>query len=180
MEFEKNCFSDAMLINPKCNKDDRGFFQELYKKSVFHNQQLKEDFCQINFSHSHKSVIRGLHYQLNPSAQGKLVKCTSGIIWDVIVDIRKDSPYSLQWKGFVLDPERGMIYIPPGFAHGFAALEDNTSIVYLCTSEYDQETERGIKWDDKILRIEWPIYKPIVSEKDQKNPTIKDAELFEY
>ena len=159
--------------------DDRGYFIESYKKSSFENFGLKEIFVQENCSWSKKNVLRGLHYQKNPKAHGKLIRVIKGEIFDVAVDIRMQSPNYGKWVGQYLSEmnEYKMIYVPPGFAHGFYALND-TLVVYKLTCEYNQECDRGILWNDPALKIDWPILQkdPILSEKDKNNPVLEKAD----
>ncbi|WP_028841742.1 dTDP-4-dehydrorhamnose 3,5-epimerase [Thermodesulfobacterium hveragerdense] len=174
--FRKLEIPDVILVEPKVFIDERGFFMEVYKATEFEINGIKYSFIQDNHSYSKKGVLRGLHYQLKPKAQGKLVRCIKGKVWDVAVDIRKGSPWYGRWVGELLSEEnRLMLWIPPGFAHGFVALEDS-EIIYKCTEEYDPALERGILWNDQALAIDWPFSNPILSEKDAKLPLFKDAE----
>jgi dTDP-4-dehydrorhamnose 3,5-epimerase len=168
------------IIEPKVFSDDRGFFMEFYNKDGFAENGFTDLFIQDNHSRSKKGVIRGLHYQINPAPMGKLVKCVSGKIFDVGVDIRKGSPAFGKWFGDILSGENHkMFYFPPGFAHGFLALEDDTEVIYACTGVYSAENERAILWNDPDVGIKWPIDlvgKVIVSERDRKHPGIKNCE----
>jgi dTDP-4-dehydrorhamnose 3,5-epimerase len=181
-EFQRMEIPDVILVRPKVFGDDRGFFMETYKASEFKENGIDYDFVQDNHSRSQKGVLRGLHYQLKPMEQGKLVRCVRGRIWDVAVDIRKGSPWYGRWVAVELSEENKlMLWVPPGFAHGFVALEDNTEVIYKVTNEYAPELGRGILWNDPDLGIEWPIKKPILSEKDKNQPLFKEAENnFEY
>lgn len=175
--FKNLLIPEIILIEPKVFVDERGFFMEIYKRSDFVNHGIKEYFVQDNYSRSSKNVLRGLHYQKNPKAQGKLVKCISGRIFDVAVDIRKNSSTYGKWVSADLSSENNcMLYIPQGFAHGFVVLSDYAEILYKCTEEYSVENDRGIIWNDPDIKIKWPIENPILSEKDQKNPLLKDAD----
>lgn len=176
--FEKNKeIPDLILIEAKCFKDERGFFAETYKDSDFTKEGIKERFVQENQSRSKKNVLRGLHYQKNPMAQVKLVRCVKGRIFDVAVDIRKNSPTYGKWVGMVLSEEdKKMLYIPQGFAHGFCALEDNSEILYKSGKEYSPQNESGILWNDPDINIIWPIDKPILSQKDSDWPMLKKAD----
>ncbi len=175
--FKRLEIPDIILIEPKIFKDARGFFMETYKYSEFRKNGIEYEFVQDNHSKSKKGVLRGLHYQLKPMEQGKLVRCIRGRIWDVAVDIRKGSPWYKKWVAIELSEENKlMLWVPPGFAHGFVALEDNTEVVYKVTKEYAPELDRGIIWNDPDIGIEWPIENPILSEKDSKLPRLKDAE----
>jgi len=173
----------VVIIEPQVFKDDRGFFMETYKKSEFEKADISFNFKQDNHSLSVKNVLRGLHYQLPPFAQGKLLRCINGEIFDVAVDIRKDSETFGKWVGINLSSEnKRMLYIPPGFAHGFLTLSNVAEIHYKMTEEYAPEYERGIIWNDKDISVLWPIdniEEVIVSEKDRNNPALKNAELFQ-
>ncbi len=166
---------DLILVEPKVFVDERGCFIETFKQSEFQANGINYCFVQDNHSKSKKGVLRGLHYQLNPKAQGKLVRCIRGRIWDVAVDIRKSSPYFGKWFGCELSEQNNlMLWIPPGFAHGFLALED-AEITYKNTAEYDPLLDAGIIWNDADVRIDWGIKNPILSKKDSELPTLKMA-----
>ncbi|MDI6801269.1 MAG: dTDP-4-dehydrorhamnose 3,5-epimerase [Thermodesulfovibrionales bacterium] len=176
-EFTRLEIPDVILIKPKVFKDERGFFVETYKRSDFRSFGINEHFIQDNHSMSVKNVLRGLHYQKNPQAQGKLVRCIHGRIFDVAVDIRKDSPAYGRWVGVELSEENKlMLYIPVGFAHGFLALSGTAEIVYKCTEEYSPENDSGIIWNDPEINIGWPVNEPVISEKDRGLPLLKDAD----
>lgn len=166
-----------LLIETKVFSDNRGFFAEVYKFSEFKKAGIPSEFKQCNHSLSAKNVVRGLHYQKNPNAQGKLVRVLTGKIFDVAVDIRKGSPTYGKWEGIELDAKsKQMLYIPEGFAHGFLTLVDNTEVEYFCTKEYSVTDERGIRFDDPVLGINWPLHEPSASPKDAINPLFRDAE----
>lgn len=151
---------------------------ERYKKSDFDQYNIPA-FVQDNYSCSKFGVVRGLHYQLSPHAQGKLVTVIKGKIWDVAVDVRKDSISFGKWEGIELSEENNLsFYIPPGFAHGFVALSDNVHFFYKCTNEYDLLSEYGIRWDDPDLNIDWKVANPLLSERDRKWPFLRDAQYF--
>lgn len=172
--FKRLYIPEVILIEPKIFPDGRGFFMESYKYSDFSKFGIKEQFVQDNHSISTKGVLRGLHYQLNPNAQGKLVQCIRGSIFDVAVDIRESSPTFGHWIGQELNEKnRHILYIPPDFAHGFVVLSDLAEFIYKCTKEYSPVDERGIIWNDKDIGIQWPIKDPILSEKDKNNPSFK-------
>lgn len=179
MEFIKTAIPEVILIKPKVFGDDRGFFLESYKKPLFAANGIDYDFIQDNHSMSAKGVLRGLHYQLNPKAQGKLVRCVSGSVFDVAVDIRSGSPTFGQWVAYELSASnKQMLWIPPGFAHGFITLEDNTQFLYKTTNDYAPEYDRGIKYDDPAIGIVWPkVGELLLSTKDQAQPLLKDAEI---
>jgi len=176
--FKKLNIPDLLLIEPKVFKDERGFFMEKYKKSDFDKYNIPP-LVQDNHSYSQGGVIRGLHYQLNPYAQGKLVSVIGGKVWDIAVDIRKDSVYFGKWEGVELSEENNLsFYIPPGFAHGFVTLSRNAHLFYKCTNEYDLSSERGVRWNDPDLNIDWKVVDPILSEKDQGWPPLSKAQYF--
>ncbi len=173
------------ILEPTVFEDHRGFFVESYNKKDFEEIGLYYDFVQDNHSLSVKAgVLRGLHFQLNPKAQTKVVRVLDGAIYDVVVDIRKGSPTFGKWQGFVLTSEnKRQILVPKGFAHGILTLVPNTQIMYKVDEYYSPEYDRSIRWDDKDLAIEWPISQPILSEKDANAPFLKDIieEInFEY
>lgn len=175
-QFKRLEIPDVILVEPKFFPDNRGFFMEAYKKSDFDKFGFS-DFVQDNYSHSVKGVIRGLHYQKNPKAQGKLVYVIRGEIFDVAVDIRKGSPTYGKWVGVVLsDKNHLMLYVPVGFAHGFCVLSDEADVVYKVTEEYAPEFDRGIVWNDPEIGIDWPIKDPILSQKDATLPYLSQAD----
>ena len=171
-----------LIIEPHAFSDDRGFFMEYYNKDEFAKCGFNEIFVQDNHSRSKQGVVRGLHYQINPAAMGKLVKAVRGKIFDAGVDIRKGSATFGKWYGEVLSGENHkMLYFPPGFAHGFLCLEDNTEVIYKCTGMFSAKDERAILWNDPAIGIQWPIdqVKEVsVSDRDQKHPNLKDATVF--
>jgi len=179
-KFSKAPIPGILVIEPKVFADDRGFFMEFYNQDGFAENGFTETFIQDNHSRSKKGVVRGLHYQIHPAPMGKLVKVVSGKIFDVGVDIRKGSPTFGKWYGEILSGENHkMLYFPPGFAHGFLALEDGTEVIYKCTGLFSAENERAILWNDPDIGIKWPldqVDKVIVSERDQKHPGLKNAE----
>jgi dTDP-4-dehydrorhamnose 3,5-epimerase len=175
-EFEKLEPAGLVLVKPKVFLDDRGFFVESYKKSDFEKAGIREEFVQDNHSKSVKGVLRGLHYQKDPFAQGKLVRCLSGSVLDVAVDIRRASPSFGKWAAIELNSDSAhMLYIPPGFAHGFLVLSETAEIMYKCTKEFSPAHDAGIRWDDPRLGIEWGIKAPVLSAKDSALPLLEDA-----
>jgi len=175
--FKSLSLPEALLIETRLFRDDRGFFMETYKHSEFVAAGIREHFVQDNRSRSAKSVLRGLHYQKKPKAQGKLVRCLEGSIYDVAVDIRKGSPDYGRWAGAELSAGNNlMLYIPPGFAHGFVVLSDAAEILYKCTEEYSPENDRGIIWNDPEVNIAWPVKDPLLSPKDGCLPLLGDAD----
>ena len=180
--FKELSIPEVVLIEPTVFRDSRGFFMETYKYSDFARMDVKEYFVQDNYSKSSKGILRGLHFQKNPNAQGKLVQCLKGKIFDVAVDIRKGSPTFGQWVSTELAEENNLIlYVPSGFAHGFVVLSEVANVIYKCTREYSPEDDRGIIWNDPDINIQWPVKDPVLSEKDKKHPALKDADNnFEY
>jgi dTDP-4-dehydrorhamnose 3,5-epimerase len=170
-----------ILVEPKVFADDRGFFMETYKMPDFVAAGIKGNFVQENHSRSSKGVLRGLHYQNPPFAQGKLVRVIRGEIFDVAVDIRKGSPSRGKWVGVILSEQnRNVLYIPAGLAHGFCVLSEIAEVLYKTTNVYSAESEAGIIWNDRDLNIQWPVKEPILSEKDRKLPSLKDADIRFY
>jgi len=167
---------DVMLIESTRHGDRRGWFLEAYKQSVFAANGIVADFRQDNHSRSaEKGTLRGLHYQVAPFAQGKLVRVISGEIFDVAVDIRTGSATFRRWVSTVLSAdEPTMLWIPEGFAHGFQTLVSDTEVLYKTTAEYSHQHERGLRWDDVALRISWPITEPVLSQRDREWPPIED------
>ncbi len=175
MEIIETNLKGLLVIKPKVLEDERGYFFESYNYHLFKQAGLDLNFVQDNQSLSHAGVIRGLHFQNNPNAQGKLVRVISGSVFDVAVDIRKKSPTYGQWFGLELNEEnKWMMYIPEGFAHGFATLQDFTVFSYKCTNLYNKASEDCIFWNDSDLAINWPIKKPILSDKDLLGKLMKD------
>lgn len=171
--------SDLIVVKPRVFPDARGHFLETYKRSAFEAEGIPGVFVQDNQAKSGGGVLRGLHYQLPPKAQGKLVTCTVGRVWDVAVDIRAGSATYRRWYGLELSAEELLsFWVPPGFAHGYVALEEGSVVSYKCTEEYSPEHERSIRWDDPAIAIEWPQTAPTLSEKDAAAPLLSDAEVF--
>ena len=167
--FKRLSIPDVILVEPSSFSDDRGFFFESFKESDFFSNGIDKNFVQDNFSHSVNGVIRGLHFQKAPKAQAKLVTALKGKIFDVAVDIRKNSPTYGKWVSEILsDDTHNLLYVPEGFAHGFCVISDEADVQYKVSNEYSQEHERSIIWNDPKLNIEWPIKKPIISNKDNK------------
>ena len=175
MEFIKTEIPEVVIVKPKVFKDDRGFFMETYKKSEFELAGISANFIQDNHSKSTKNVLRGLHFQKEPFGQGKIVRCINGKIFDVAVDIRKNSPTFKKWIGVELTEENKlMLWIPRGFAHGFLTLSDEAEIIYkVSDNEYSPKSDAGIVWNDPEIGIKWPINgEPILSEKDRNAPML--------
>ncbi|TWR94131.1 dTDP-4-dehydrorhamnose 3,5-epimerase [Pseudomonas saxonica] len=184
MKFTQTEIPDVIIIEPTVFSDERGWFMESFNKDRF-CKELKnlslnapEDFVQDNHSVSKKGVLRGLHYQISPHAQGKLVRVVEGAAFDVAVDLRKDSETYLKWIGVELSKNnKKMLWIPEGFAHGFLALEDNTQFLYKTTNYYNPESERSLLWNDERLNIRWPAIELInISAKDACAPNILSLE----
>ncbi len=181
--FKRLEIPDVILIEPRVFPDERGYFKEIYKRTPFLANGVPYDFVQANVSLSHRGVVRGLHYQLRPMEQGKLVTVLRGRILDVAVDIRRGSPWYGRHVAVELSEDNHrLLWIPPGFAHGFQALEDNTLVLYLVTKEYSREHERCIRYDDPEIGIQWPIREAVkVSSKDKQCPPLRQAETnFTY
>ena len=180
MEFIPTDIPEVLLIKPKLFADARGYFMETFRADLFAAHGIDEAFVQDNMSSSVKGTLRGLHYQLAPHAQGKLVRVIRGAVYDVAVDIRRASPTFGRWLGVTLTEENKLsLYIPAGFAHGFYVLSDVAEFIYKCTRLYAPQAERGIIWNDPELNIQWPIESQalILSSKDQANPLLRDAEI---
>ena len=172
---------DVLLIEPRVFGDERGFFFESFNQQRFNEATgLDLEFVQDNHSKSAKNVLRGLHYQLPPKAQGKLVRAVAGEVFDVAVDIRKDSPTFGQWVGEKLSADnKRQLWIPPGLAHGFLVVSDSAEFLYKTTDYYAPEHERCIRWDDPQIGIDWPIVgEPALSGKDRQGKRLADAEVF--
>jgi dTDP-4-dehydrorhamnose 3,5-epimerase len=175
MELIETKLKGVYVIKPRVFEDARGYFFESYNRKAFMDHGLDLDFVQDNQSLSQKGVLRGLHFQNNPHAQGKLVRVITGAVFDVAVDIRKNSPTYGQWFGAELTAaNKWMMYIPEGFAHGFATLEDNTIFSYKCTNFYNKAAEDCLLWNDPDLKIDWRIQDPLLSEKDLHGKRLKD------
>jgi len=168
-----------VIVAPKVFDDNRGFFLETYKQSEFAENGIADEFCQDNHSLSAKHVLRGLHFQVFPAAQAKLVRVVRGAAWDVAVDIRRDSATFKKWFAVELsEANRKMLYIPEGFAHGFVAMTDDTHLIYKCSREYSPAHDAGIIWNDPEIGIDWPVDDPLLSDKDRALPELKDAVVF--
>ena len=180
-----NILDGVFIIKPTVHEDHRGFFYESWNQKLF-NKTVGEEvkFLQDNHSSSNVGVLRGLHYQIEPKPQGKLVRCVSGSVFDVAVDIRKNSPTFGEWTGVVLDNLNKMIiWIPVGFAHGFLTLEEKSEVLYKASEFWSNNHVRSIRWNDTNININWPLKdincsKPRLSEKDAKAPFLKNADVF--
>ena len=182
MQATRLSIPEVILFTPKVFGDERGFFFESYNQQVFENLTgLKRNFVQNNHSKSQQGVLRGLHYQLPPKTQGKLVRVTQGEVFDVVVDIRKSSATFGKWVGALLSAEnKQQLWVPEGFAHGFVTLTETAEFLYQTTDYYAPELERSIAWNDPAIGIEWPITAaPLLSGKDQLGVVLADAEVFD-
>ena len=170
---------DVLLLAPKVFGDARGFFMESWNRQTFADLGLNLDFVQDNHSRSARGVLRGLHYQLN-QPQGKLVRVTSGAVFDVAVDLRRSSPHFGQWTGHELSADnQHMLWVPPGFAHGFLVLSESADFLYKTTAYYAPQWDRGVRWDDPEIGVQWPLQAvPTLSAKDQVLPLLHDAETY--
>ena len=181
MEFFETELAGVIKIVPTVYEDARGYFLETWQEQRFRDAGIDVDFVQDNFSHSMRGTLRGLHYQIQ-QAQGKLVRVVAGRVFDVAVDLRRSSPNFGQWFGEVLSAEnRHQLWVPPGFGHGFFVLSETAEFEYKCTDFYTPDYERSIRWDDPEIGIAWPLpcgQKPVLSEKDETAPFLKDAETY--
>jgi len=176
-KFTRTAIAEVVVIDPQVFADHRGFFMETYKRSEFAAEGITETFVQGNHSRSSKGILRGLHYQKQPNAQGKLVRALAGEIYDVVVDIRQGSPGFGAWVAVSLSAEnKKMLYVPGGFAHGFCVVSDEAEIFYMTTEEYAPALEAGVIWNDPDLGIAWPIVNPQLSDRDRRWPCLKDAD----
>ncbi|MFN2394880.1 MAG: dTDP-4-dehydrorhamnose 3,5-epimerase [Bacteroidales bacterium] len=175
MKVQQTGFEGLYIIQPSVFEDKRGYFFESWNKEKFREQGLDSVFVQDNQSMSAANVLRGMHFQVPPWEQGKLVQVIRGSVLDVVVDVRKDQPtFGKNYKLVLTSREKNMLWIPPGFAHGFLTLEDNTLFFYKCTQLYNKESERAIAWNDPQLKIDWGAENPVVSEKDNAAMNFRD------
>ena len=174
--------NDCIVLEPIVHGDERGFFVESWNARTFEEMGLKIEFVQDNHSRSSRGVLRGLHFQVNVP-QGKLVRVTRGSVFDAVVDLRRSSSTFGKWFGTELsEKNKRMLWVPPGFAHGFLVLSETADFQYKCTEYYSPSDDRGIRWNDPDVGIEWPItdgIEPTLSEKDDAAPFLSDAETFE-
>jgi len=182
MKFIPSAIPDVILIQPKVFGDHRGFFMETWQRNIFAENGIDYDFVQDNHSKSAHGILRGLHYQIE-QAQGKLVRVVEGSVFDVAVDMRRSSSTFGQWVGYELSAENShMLWVPPGFAHGFYVMSDSAEFVYKCTDYYAPEYEQSLLWNDPALAIDWPLVDgeaPILSDKDAIAPVFAEAYNFE-
>ena len=176
MEVKSTRLNGPRLIHPTVHGDARGFFAETFRESVMADAGIDKDWVQENHSRSVRGVVRGMHYQTDPG-QDKLVRCARGAIVDVVVDLRRDSPTYAQWEAFELnDDNLHQLLCPIGFAHGFCVVSDVADVLYKCSAYYDEAIERGIRYDDPDLGIEWPDIELIPSERDANAPRLREIE----
>jgi len=181
VQIRPTALPEVLLVEPKLFPDDRGFFMESYNRAVFSQAVGRDvDFVQDNHSLSRKGVLRGLHYQLPPTPQGKLVRAVVGEIFDVAVDIRRGSPTFGRWVGEILSADnRRQLWVPEGFAHGFLTLSEQAEVLYKASAYYAPACERSLAWDDPEIAIQWPAgIRPFLSPKDLDAPRLEAAELF--
>ena len=178
MNIKETLLQNVYILEPAVFHDKRGFFMESYNKRILEQLGIHVDFIQDNHSFSKNAgIIRGLHYQLNPKEQAKLVRVSTGAIFDVIVDIRKNSVTFGKWVSVILSEEnKRQVLVPKGFAHGFCTLVPNTNVIYKVDEYYDPEFDRGILWNDPDIGIDWPVSSPLLSDKDSKLPLLKYIE----
>jgi dTDP-4-dehydrorhamnose 3,5-epimerase len=163
-----------VLVEPEVHGDERGFLVETFRDDAWRELGIEADFVQENHSRSGRNILRGLHFQTTPG-QAKLVRCLRGRVWDVAVDLRRDSPSYRRWEGHELDDERHrQFFVPVGFAHGFCVLSDTADVAYKLSSRYDPATEAGFAWDDPDVGVEWPVAEPRLSERDRTAPRLAE------
>lgn len=183
MNFKPTAIKDVILIEPRVYGDERGFFLETFRESLFSEAGIEERFVQDNLSFSRRNAVRGLHYQIR-QPQAKLVMVTEGSVLDVAVDLRRGSPTFGQHVAAELSGEnKHILYIPVGFAHGFSVLSESACFQYKCSDYYFPEGERGLRWDDPALNIDWQVDNPVLSDKDREQPLlseIPEEDLFNY
>lgn len=168
---------DVVLVRPERHLDDRGFLKEVYREDVFARAGIEARFVQDNLTRSVQGALRGLHYQLPPATQGKLVGVVRGRIFDVAVDLRRGGPTYGKWVARTLDTDSGeMLWIPPGFAHGYCTLSETADVFYKLTAPYHSHLSRGVRWDDPALGIQWPVHDPVLSPADRDQPPLDRCE----
>ena len=174
MRFLPTELDGVMLLQPERHEDERGYFARLWCEREFAEQGLNTNLTQINVSHNRvRGTLRGMHFQISPHAEIKIVRCNRGSIFDVVVDVRSDSPTYYRWQGFQLNQANGdMLYIPEGFAHGFLTLSDDVEVYYQMSTGYSAESARGLRWDDPALGIDWPGEVKVISQRDLDWPRL--------
>jgi dTDP-4-dehydrorhamnose 3,5-epimerase len=180
MIFEQTPLKSVWIIKPHVHGDNRGSFLETFRKNLFREHGVEFEFVQDNISTSLKGTIRGLHYQLPPASQTKLIMVPHGRILDVAVDMRQNSPtFGKHFTSELSSENRHMILIPSGFAHGFSVLSDEATVFYKCNNYYNKELERGVRWDDPDLGIDWGVEEPVLSKKDKNQPLFGDLDTHD-
>ena len=175
MQVETTPLPGVLIVTPRVFRDPRGFFLESYNQDTFRAAGIETPFVQDNHSQSARNTLRGLHFQLPPAEQVKLVRVVRGVIWDVAVDIRVGSPTFGRWAGVELSAENfRQFYIPAGYAHGFCVLSDEAEVLYKTSHVYSPDHERGILWNDPELQVRWPVTEPLLSERDRRAPTLAE------
>ena len=175
--FRRLAIPDVVVVRPERRGDQRGFFAETYRASEFAGAGIAGPFVQDNLARSGPRVLRGLHYQLPPHAQGKLLQVVRGAVFDVAVDLRRASPTFGRWVGWDLSAEAGdLLWVPPGFAHGYAVLGDGADLTYKVTAEYRADLDRGVRWDDPAIGVAWPLADPVLSPRDLDLPLLSEIE----
>ena len=165
----------VVLLEPRVFGDERGFFVETFSRDAWAEHGVEAEFVQHNHSRSGRGILRGLHFQTEPG-QAKLLRCARGAIFDVAVDLRRDSPTFRRWEGYELDDVRHrQLFVPVGFAHGFCVLSDEADVAYKLSSLYDPATEAGIAWDDPDVAVDWPLADPRLSDRDRKAPRLSEV-----
>lgn len=176
-QFSELEIPGMVLVETTRWKDPRGMFLESYKRSAFLDAGIPSEFLQDNFATSSQGVLRGIHFQRSPAAQGKLIRVSRGTIWDVGVDLREGSPTFGSWVGVELSGDSGtMLFLPPGFGHGYVVLSDQADVAYKATAEYEPLLDSGIRWDDPTLAVEWPVSTPVLSLKDEALPYLSEVD----
>jgi len=179
--FTPQSIADVILVSPKLREDERGFFAETYNEPVFRQNGIDVTFIQDNHSQSQQGVLRGLHFQRGPFAQDKLVRVVEGAVFDVAVDLRQGSNTFGKWVGVTLSAEnKEMLFIPKGFAHGFAVLSETAQFLYKTSNVYSPQHDGGVRWNDPEINISWPISSPQLSEKDNNLPLLKDLPPVDF
>ena len=175
MIFTETKLAGAFIVEPELLEDDRGFFARTWCKREFHSQGVNLEFVQCNISYNKKrGTLRGMHHQVAPHPEAKLIRCTAGVVYDVIIDLRPDSSTFKSWFSIELTAEnRKMIYVPEGFSHGFMTLRDNTEVFYQMSEFYAPECARGIRWNDPAFGIKWPEDVKVISERDSQYPDFR-------
>ena len=178
MKISETTLKEVLIVEPRVFEDPRGWFMETFHADTFRAHGLPDSFAQDNQSYSTRGVVRGLHYQLQ-QPQGKLVRCVGGTVLDVAVDIRRHSSTFGRWVGVELSAEnRRMLWIPPGFAHGFSVLSEEANVLYKCTTVWHQPSDRSLLWNDPAIGIDWQVSEPSLSAKDASAPPLSEAEVF--